>query len=326
MSLLGQIMKKIVVIEPGYLSYEEEETVLQQYNAKIVALPIGTDRSKIETEIIDADAVLVREAQVDAELISLMKRCQIVVRYGVGVDNIDLKAAKDKGIYVANVPDYGSEDVAEHAVSLMLSATRRIPSRDQDVRSGRWGVGQAEPMVRMAGKTLGIVGFGRIARCFAQKTEGLGFSRTLVADPALSVEAALEAGVDLVSLQTLCAEADFISLHAPLNAKTRHMIDAEVLGKMKPNAVLVNTGRGGLVDEDALHDALKNKKIFAAAIDVFEQEPVRKDHPLLTLPNTICTDHTAWFTEESVVELQHKAAVEVLRVFDGEQPKNWVNS
>lgn len=326
MSLLGQIMKKIVVIEPGYLSYEEEETVLQQYNAKIVALPIGADRSKIETEIIDADAVLVREAQIDAELISLMKRCQIVVRYGVGVDNIDLKAAKDKGIYVANVPDYGSEDVAEHAVSLMLSATRRIPSRDQDVRSGRWGVGQAEPMVRMAGKTLGIVGFGRIARCFAQKTEGLGFSRTLVADPALSVEAALEAGVDLVSLQTLCAEADFISLHAPLNAKTRHMIDAEILGKMKPNAVLVNTGRGGLVDEDALHDALKNKKIFAAAIDVFEQEPVRKDHPLLTLPNTICTDHTAWFTEESVVELQHKAAVEVLRVFDGEQPKNWVNS
>jgi D-3-phosphoglycerate dehydrogenase len=323
---MGQIMKKIVVIEPGYLSYEEEETVLQQYNAKIIALPIGTDRSKIETEIIDADAVLVREAQIDAELISLMKRCQIVVRYGVGVDNIDLKAAKDKGIYVANVPDYGSEDVAEHAVSLMLSATRRIPSRDQDVRSGRWGVGQAEPMVRMAGKTLGIVGFGRIARCFAQKTEGLGFSRTLVADPALSVEVAREAGVDLVNLQTLCAEADFISLHAPLNAKTRHMIDAEVLGKMKPNAVLVNTGRGGLVDEDALHDALKNKKIFAAAIDVFEQEPVRKDHPLLTLPNTICTDHTAWFTEESVVELQHKAAVEVLRVFDGEQPKNWVNS
>ncbi|MFS8182230.1 C-terminal binding protein [Pseudovibrio denitrificans] len=319
-------MKKIVVIEPGYLSYEEEQTVLQRHNAKIVVLPIGTARSEIETEIADANAILVREAQIDAELISLMRCCQVVVRYGVGVDNIDLEAAKNKGIYVANVPDYGSEDVAEHAVSLMLSATRRIPSRDQDVRLGKWGIGQAEPMVRMAGKTLGIVGFGRIARCFAQKTEGLGFSRTLVADPALSPEAALEAGVNLVSLQTLCAEADFISLHAPLNAKTRHMIDAKVLDKMKPNAVLVNTGRGGLVDEDALHDALTKKKIFAAAIDVFEQEPVRKDHPLLSLPNTICTDHTAWFTEESVVELQHKAAVEVLRVFDGEQPKNWVNS
>lgn len=319
-------MKKIVVIEPGYLNYEEETRVLEKHKAEIVALPIGSARSDIEREVADADAVLVREAEVDAELISAMKCCKVIVRYGVGVDNIDLEAAKSANIYVANVPDYGSEDVAEHAVSMMLAATRRIPRRDQDVRAGKWGIGQAEPMVRMGGKTLGIVGFGRIARCFAKKTEGLGFARTLVADPALTPEAAAEAGVEAVSLETLCAEADFVSLHAPLNTHTRHMINADVLKKMKPTAVLVNTGRGGLVDEDALHEALTQGQIFAAAIDVFEQEPVRPDHPLLTLPNTICTDHTAWFTEESVVELQHKAAVEVLRVFDGEQPKSWVNS
>ncbi|EJL6751068.1 C-terminal binding protein [Vibrio alginolyticus] len=318
-------MKKVVVIEPGYLDYGEEESVLSKYDARVVPLAIGTPKQKVLEEVEDADAILVREAIVDAQIIDAAKQCKVVVRYGVGVDNINLGYAKEKGIYVANVPDYGSEDVAEHALSLLVSATRRIVTRDKDVHQGKWGIGQAEPIPRMGGKILGVVGFGRIARCFAEKASGLGFRNTLVFDPALTTEQAQESGVQKVDLETLICESDFISLHAPLNENTRHMVNAELIGKMKPMAVLVNTSRGGLVDEQALYDALKENRIHAAGIDVFETEPVLRDNPLLTLPNAICTDHTAWFTEESVVELQHKGALEVLRVFDGQKPKSWVN-
>lgn len=319
-------MKKVVVIEPGYHDYKEETRVLEAHNTNIIALPIGTERSEILNQVSDADAIMVREGIVDAEILSAAEKCKVVVRYGVGVDNIDLAYAKEKGIYVANVPDYGSEDVAEHAVSLMVAATRRVVTRDKDVRAGEWGIGQAEPIPRMGGKVLGIVGFGRIARSFRNKAAGLGFSNTLVFDPGLSQEDAKKAGVTKVELQDLVLESDFISLHAPLNEHTRHMFNAELIGKMKPRAVLVNTGRGGLVDEEALYQALKQNKIHAAGIDVFETEPVQSNNPLLTVPNAICTDHTAWFTEESVIELQHKGAQEVLRVFDGKKPANWVNS
>ncbi|KNH11943.1 4-phosphoerythronate dehydrogenase [Vibrio lentus] len=318
-------MKKVVVIEPGYLNYKEEIEVLNSHQTTLTSLPIGTAKSDILREVADADAIMVREANIDMEILDAAKKCQVVVRYGVGVDNIDLKYAKERGVYVANVPDYGSEDVAEHALSLLVAATRRIVTRDKDVHNGKWGVGQAEPIPRMGGKILGVVGFGRIARCFTEKVSGLGFRTTMVFDPALTPEQAKEAGVQKVDLETLVCEADFISLHAPLNEHTRHMIDGELINKMKPMAVLVNTSRGGLVDEQALYEALKANKIHAAGIDVFETEPVPQDNPLLTLSNAICTDHTAWFTEESVVELQHKGAVEVLRVFDGKKPNNWVN-
>ncbi len=318
--------KKIVVIEPGYLDYEQEKAILAKHEAEVTALPIGTPIETVLAEIKDADAVMVREALVTKEMLEHMEKCQVVVRYGVGVDNIDLEYAKQKGIYVANVPDYGSEDVAEHAVALLLAATRRLVSRDRVVRQGEWGIGQAEPMTRIGGKVLGIIGFGRIARCFAQKVSGFGFSKVLVSDPMLTEEEAKTLGVVKADLQEICKTSEFISLHAPLNQHTRHMIGAEELAMMKPNAVIVNCGRGGLVDEKALYDALESKQIFAAGTDVFEQEPVARDNPLLSLTNTICTDHTAWFTEESVIELQQKGAQEVLRVFDGGKPKSWVNA
>ena len=172
---------------------------------------------------------------------------------------------------------------------------------------------------------LGIVGFGRIARCLAAKASGIGFSRMLVCDPLLNDADAIAAGVEKVTLEQLCQQADLISLHVPLSEKTRHLIGAEQLALMKPTTIVVNTSRGGLVDETALYQALIENRLFAAGLDVFEQEPVRQDHPLLTLPNVICTDHTAWFTEESVTELQRKAAQEVLRIFEGNKPLNWVN-
>lgn len=318
-------MKKIVVIEPGYLNYSAEENILQDWDPQFVVVPANASLEEKLRQVSNADAIMVREATVSRPMIEAMQQCRVIVRYGVGVDNIDSQAAKEKGIYVANVPDYGSEDVAEHALALLLAATRRIPTRNRDVRDGQWGIGQREPMFRLAGKILGVVGFGRISRCFVQKASGFGFKRILVVDPLLTDEQASQAGVTRVNLDTLCREADFISLHAPLTPDTHHLIGEAELAKMKPSAVLVNTSRGGLIDEQALINALLQKRIFAAGLDVFESEPLSAKSPLLQMDNTLCTDHTAWFTEESVVELQSKAAHEVRRAFEGEHPLNWVN-
>ena len=318
-------MKKIVVLEPGYEHYQEEINVLAAFNPEFIVVPKSASQEERAKALLQADALMIREAPLPLEYIALLDKCQAIVRYGVGVDNVDLAAAKEKGIYVANVPDYGSEDVAEHALALLLAATRRITSRNTQVHAGQWNIGQAEPMYRLSGKVLGIVGFGRIARCLAAKASGIGFSRMLVCDPLLNDADAMAAGVENVTLEQLCQQADLISLHVPLSEKTRHLIGAEELALMKATAIVVNTSRGGLIDEIALYQALIENRLYAAGLDVFEQEPVRKDHPLLTLPNVICTDHTAWFTEESVTELQRKAAQEVLRIFEGNKPLNWVN-
>ncbi len=318
-------MKKIVVLEPGYEHYQEESKVLAAFNPEFIVVPKSASQEERAKALLQADALMIREAPLPLEYIALLDKCQAIVRYGVGVDNVDLAAAKEKGIYVANVPDYGSEDVAEHALALLLAATRRITSRNTQVHAGEWNIGQAEPMYRLSGKVLGIVGFGRIARCLAAKASGIGFSRMLVCDPLLNDADAMAAGVEKVTLEQLCQQADLISLHVPLSEKTRHLIGAEQLALMKPTTIVVNTSRGGLIDESALYQALIENRLFAAGLDVFEQEPVRQDHPLLTLPNVICTDHTAWFTEESVTELQRKAAQEVLRIFEGNKPLNWVN-
>ncbi|EHT1316351.1 C-terminal binding protein [Escherichia coli] len=318
-------MKKIVVIEPGYLNYSAEENILQDWDPQFVVVPANASLEEKLRQVSNADAIMVREATVSRPMIEAMQQCRVIVRYGVGVDNIDSQAAKEKGIYVANVPDYGSEDVAEHALALLLAATRRIATRNRDVRDGQWGIGQREPMFRLAGKILGVVGFGRISRCFVQKASGIGFKRILVVDPLLTDKQASQAGVTRVNLDTLCREADFISLHAPLTPDTHHLIGEAELAKMKPSAVLVNTSRGGLIDEQAQINALLQQRIFAAGLDVFESEPLSAKSPLLQMDNTLCTDHTAWFTEESVVELQSKAAHEVRRAFEGEHPLNWVN-
>ncbi len=318
-------MKNIVVIEPGYLNYRSELDVLKDFSPTISIVKIGTPKNKILETVKDADAILVREAKVDKEIIDAALICKIIVRYGVGVDNIDLDYAKSKSIKVANVPDYGSEDVAEHALALLLSASRRIASRNNDVHNGIWGVGQKEVMPRLSGKILGVIGFGRISQCFVKKASGIGFSKIIAFDPMFNKEAGDKLAVTQVSLEELCKSADFISLHAPLIPSTKEIINKDTLALMKKNAVLVNTSRGGLVNENDLYQALSEKKIFAAGLDVFNQEPISKENKLLTLSNVIATDHTAWYTAESVIELQKKAALEIKRVFLNQDPVHWVN-
>ena len=173
---------------------------------------------------------------------------------------------------------------------------------------------------------LGLLGFGRIARQVLVRFRALGFSRCLVTDPGLEPASAAEADVEAVALEELCRDSDVVSVHTPLTDDTRHLIDAQMLGLMKPTAILVNASRGGIVDESALAEALESRRLFGAGIDVFEQEPPDADNPLLHSPHTVVSDHTAWYSEASVCELQHKAVQEVLRVYAGETPLHWVNA
>src|SRR5215469_4656683 len=307
--------KRVVVVDGGYESYGIEQRILAPFGADVIVDPCQRDRARIKIATAEADAVLVRDSPIDAEAIASMRRCRIIARYGIGVDNVDLAAAQERGIFVANVPDYGAQEVSDHALALLMSVTRRTVTRDSAVRGGAWNVSPGEKMYRIAGSTLGLVGYGRIARAFERKMRGLGVARVLVYDPLL--DAGTFPGVESVELNLLCQRSDFISLHAPLTSDTSRIINSTRIALMKPTAVLVNTARGGLIDETALAEALRSKRIFGAGIDVFQREPPSRDHPLFGLDNVVLSDHTAWYSEESVAELQTKAAEEVARAFQG---------
>jgi len=313
----------VVVLDDGYESYATERAILAEVGAALVLKPCHNDAAAVAAALIDADAALVRESPVTAAALAGAQRCKVIVRYGIGVDSIDLSAAAERKIYVANVPDYGAEEVSDHAMALLLAVVRHVVQRDHDVRNGAWNVSRQEKMYRIAGRTLGLVGYGRIARTFERKMLGMGVGRVLVTDPYLKLGE--NSTVESVDLKTLCAESDYISLHAPLTEETRHMIGAREIALIKPTAILINTARGPLVDEKALIDALQHKAIAGAGLDVFEREPLPAVSPLIGLDNVVLSDHTAWYSEESVEELQSKAALEVLRVLKGERPLHWVN-
>lgn len=310
----------VVALDDGYAAYDQEEALLAEAGARFALRPCRRDEAAARDAVRDADVVLVRESPVNRAVIEAMERCRAVIRYGIGVDNIDQAAARERGIHVANVPDYGTEEVSSHAVALALGVARHLGLHDAEVRAGRWSTGVLQPMVRWRGRTLGLVGFGRIARMTLDKLRGFGFSRVMVYDPM----AELPADVERADMDTLCAQADVISLHAPLNDQTRHLINAQRLSLMKRTAIVVNTARGGLVDTDALYEALKARRILGAGLDVFEQEPPGA-HPLLQLDNVIVTNHMGWYSEESMRELQRKTAEEAVRVLRGEPPLHWLN-
>ncbi|WP_417522831.1 C-terminal binding protein [Marinovum sp.] len=315
----------VVVFEPGYAAYETEREVLADHD--VCVTPVGADEPAVPAlRALDPVALLVRERKVGAAEIDACPNLKIIVRYGVGYDNVDLDHARARGIYVTNVPDYGADrEVSEHAVALYLAVQRRLVSRDGEVRARQWGIGQAAPVPGREDAVLGLIGCGKIGLQAARKFRALGFGRVMVFDPYLDEAIAQEEGLLSTDLDTLCRSADVISLHAPLTPETRHILDADRIALMKPDAIVVNVSRGGLVDEAALAAALIQGRIFGAGLDVFEQEPVRPDNPLLEAPNTILTDHAAWYSERTVRLLQAKAAEEVSRVLKGEAPLNWVN-
>src|SRR5665213_213844 len=268
----------------------------------------------------DADAVLTTYAKVTTAIIEQLTRCRIISRFGIGVDNVDIATATAKGIVVTKVPDYCIDEVSDHAMALLLAIVRKIPFSNSEVQEGRWAMPTVVPIHRLRGAVLGLVGFGRIPQLVAPKAQAFGI-KVSAFDPFVPQEVFAKAGVSSVGFDELVKTADYISLHCPLTPETNHLFNAEVFGKMKPGAYLVNTGRGPLIDEAALAQALDKGQVAGAALDVVEKEPP-VGSPVLGRKNVILTPHTAFYSDESLLELQVKAAEEVVRVLSGQAPKN----
>jgi len=273
-----------------------------------------------------ADAMIVGMAKIDKRVIDALERCKVIVRLGVGFDNVDVPAATSRGIMVVNIPDFCTEEVSDHAAALILMIARRVLHGQKAVRDGKWG-----PMAidfnsfkRVKEQTLGLYGFGRIARGVAEKARG--FKMTCIAcDPFIPKEGMAVSGVEKVEMKELLARSDYISLHSPLTKETENAFGLEQFRAMKRTAWIVNTSRGQVIREDDLIAALDQKLIAGAALDVLAKEPPDKNHPLLNRDNVIVTPHMGSWTWDSRDDLQSKGAEEVVRVLKEGRPKNLVN-
>ncbi len=314
-------MPLVIITDCDHGNIAQEEAVLQA-----AGVPYRLHQAKTEDEVItvgrDADAIILQYAPITGRVLDGLPKCLVAVRYGVGVDTVDLAAATARGVMVANVPDYCIEEVSDHAIAMLLSLWRGVTAYDRAIRAGTWSTTERPPVPRLAGRVLGVIGVGRIGAQTARKGAGLGM-RVIGYDPYL---AALPAGVQKVSLDELLRQADAISLHMPLTAETKHLIDETALRKMRPTALLVNTARGGIVDTAALIRALREVWIAGAALDTLEQEPVPRDSPLLLLPNVILNPHAGWYSDQSVPELKRKTAETAIAVLRGQRPTSVVNS
>jgi D-3-phosphoglycerate dehydrogenase len=324
----------IVITDDRFGWVDEERRVFA--GAELVTADCHTEEDLIGA-CAGADGILLNQAPMTGRVIQTLDRCRVISRYGTGYDNVDLRAAEAAGIWVTNVPGYCTEEVAEHALGLLLACVRAIPGKDRAVRAGGWNINR--PIRRMSGGTLGIVGFGAAGRAFWEKVQGFAFGRILIADPqgeaklAAVKREAVSGGTppgaalltEAVSFEELILRSDFISLHAPLNESTRRLVNREAIAKMKAGVIIINTARGGIVDEEALAEALKNGRVGAAGLDVFEGEPLPPAHPFLSLPNVTLTDHSAYYSAESVSELKTRAALNALEVLEGRVPETAVN-
>jgi len=314
-----------VVITDTMKPVTPEELVFKAHGIPLIYGDCKTENELIEFTQ-DADGIVSVLTPMTAKVINTLKKCQIIVRRGIGYDIVDTKAAAAKGIPVANVPDYCVEEVADHAMTLLLCAVRKVIPGREHVRDGHWlgDFKQLEPIPALKDCTLGLVGFGRIAREVAIRAKSFGM-KVQATDPYIPDEVGAQHGVKLVSLDELITSSDFISIHAPLTDDTRDLISKREFAKMKPTAILINTARAAVVNEEALIEALQSGKIAVAAFDVMAQEPPKPDNPLLKMGNMIITPHTAWYSDRASRVLGEKVAEEILRVFKGYLPKNLVN-
>lgn len=266
----------------------------------------------------DADAVLVTYAKLTRDILTQLTRCKAIGRFGLGVDNIDLVAAKEKGIAVNYVPDYCIREVSDHAMALLLALIRKIPLSNKLVQSGRWEMPAVVPIRRIEGTVLGLVGFGHIPRLVAPKAQAFGI-KVIAYDPFAKPDVFKAARVESVDLDTLLKTSDYVSVHAPLMPATRGMMNAVAFAQMKTGAYIVNTARGPLIDEPALIAALDSGQVGGAGLDVVTNEPLAKDSPLIGRDNVIISPHTAFYSIEALEELQTKCAGDVARVLSGEK-------
>jgi len=313
-------MSTIVIIDHGVVGDREVELrVLETAGYDVIdtqALGLGVEQAFDLAVERDAAAILAGPIiPLDRDHLERLDGCRAVVRYGVGLDNVDVDAAQELGIAVGNVPEYGHEEISNHAIALLLALSRKLPAFDAAVRRGGTGIPAPQSIRRLSHGTLGLVGLGRIGRRVAEKARAFGMS-VVAYDPY----ATPASGVELVELDELLARAHILSLHVPLTPETRHMIAARELALLRPGALVINIGRGGLVDEDALVGALRSGHVAGAALDVTEIEPLPLDSPLLEAPNVILTPHVAWVSDVALEDLKRLTAEAALRLLGTREP------
>ncbi|WP_315638189.1 MULTISPECIES: C-terminal binding protein [Microbacterium] len=311
---------RIVITDCDHDAIAEERRVAEAHGVDLELFQCRSEDDVIAAAA-GADAIVVQYAPITARVLDALPGLRAIGRYGVGVDTIDVAAATARGVAVCNVPDYGTEDVSDHAIALALSLVRGVTELDRRTRAGSYGLSEVKPLHRISALTFGVVGVGRIGTATARKAAALGFS-VLGHDPRPDTRVG---DVRLVGFHELLREADVVSLHVPLDERTRHLIDDGALSQMKPGAVLVNTCRGGVVDTEALVRALRSGRVKAAALDVFEQEPLPRTSALLQVPSVVVTPHTAWYSEESESELKRRAIENVVDYCAGRDPRDLLN-
>lgn len=317
----------VVVTDHDFEDLSVEREVLDGV-ADVTALAddvgVDPDEGAARDALRDADGVLNLRYELDADTIARMDDCRVIARYGVGVDNVDLEAATDRGICVTNVPGYCLEEVATHAVTLLLGLLRGLPQYRESIAAGGWDREAAPPAHRLSTLTAGVVGFGAIGRTVAERLVPV-VDEVVASDPFVGGEEMAGHGVEKVPFEELLARSDAVTVHSPLTDETRGLFDAGAFDRMRDRAVLVNVARGPIVDTDDLHAALEAGTVAGAGLDVFPEEPPASDHPLRDHSSALVTPHVAWYSEESNAERRQRAAEAVRTALTGGRPDHVVN-
>jgi D-3-phosphoglycerate dehydrogenase len=323
--MTDKIQQVYVIQGRGQRDYSDCQTALAQLPARVTLLPFIATEEEVIARTRDADALVVTSSPISRKVMSALEDLKVVVRTGVGYDVIDIPAATELGVVAVNIPDVWVREVANHTMALLLAWNRKIITLDRNVHAGSWGAGIPGAWTgSVYGETVGIVGLGNIGSAFARRVAA--FEASVIAHDPYVDDAHFKAlGVERVSLETLAERADYVSVHTLLNAETRHLINEAFLRRMKPTAMLINTARGPVVDEQALAQALTEKRLACAALDVWEHEPVASDNPLLRMDNVIATPHAAFFSSSAVARVPRRCGEEVARALTGQQPLNVVN-
>lgn len=335
MSKLGDAPKrldhpKVVITDFDFGDVDVERKILEAVGAEVVAL-----QSKREEDLLtaahDCAAMINQYARIGEQTIARMSQCEVIARYGVGVDIVDVEAATRKGILVTNVRNYCTEEVADHAIALWLALARKLPDYNRATHQGIWKWQSGKPIHRIRGRTMGVVSFGKIGQAIAERAKAFGV-HMIAYDPYLAPHIAGEHGVELVSKADLLSRSDYVLMQAPMTPDTRHFLSDTEFSVMKPGAIVVNTGRGPTIDNQALYRALTDGHIAAAGLDDPEEEPAKRtnwspaDNPIFSLPNVIVTPHAAYYSEQSILTARETAASEVARVLTRQTPKYPVNA
>ncbi|QDT55336.1 Glycerate dehydrogenase [Caulifigura coniformis] len=312
--------RKVLITDAPWGDVAIESAILKPHGVSVIAAPNGRE-STLAEQASDVDAIATCWAKVTSAVINAAARCRHIARMGIGLDNIDVASATARGMLVTNVPDYCVEEVADHAMALLLASVRNVGFFHHRIKTGEYDLKAGAPMHRLSGRTLGLIGFGKTARAVFQRAKGFG----------LRVIAASASGNDygtgcrMVSLDELLAESDLISIHAPLTPETRHLVNRGTLARCRRGVFLVNTSRGGLIDQSALQEALESGQVAGAGLDVFDPEPPDVSQPLLRNERVIATPHAAFVSEESLVELRERVARQIADVLEGRTPPHVVN-